>query len=85
MSTIEVILSITTALFGGGNLIQFFQLKNVRRQGSAEAYQQEITSLKLIIDLNREEIMRLNTNYSELQEKYFVLAEELQQLKSKIH
>lgn len=81
MSTLEVILSILTLLLGGGNLAQLIQVRNLRRKGSAEAYQTEINSLRLIIQSNMEEISRLNHNYAELQEKYFALAEELQNIK----
>lgn len=79
-----LVLSIATALFGGGNIFQWFQLRNLRRKSSAEAYQTEINSLRVIIDGNVKEIQRLTTSYGELQDKYFALAEELQTIKTKM-
>ena len=77
-----LILAIVTALLGGGNIFQWFLLRETKRKNSAEAYQAEINSLRTIIDGNVQEIQRLNTNYGELQDKYFALAEELQAIKS---
>ena len=81
MTITEIILTILTALFGGGNVFQWFLLRETIRKSSAEAYQAEINSLRIIIAGNVEEIQRLNTNYGELQDKYFALAEELQTVK----
>ena len=86
MSTIEVILSLLTLLFGGGNVFQWFQVRELKRKSSAEAYQTEINSLRIIIDGHVQEIQRLTSSYGELQEKYFRLAEEFQEFKtSMIH
>ena len=85
MSSIDwttLLLSIATALLGGGNIFQWFLLRETKRKNSAEAYQAEINSLRTIIDGNVQEIQRLNTNYGELQDKYFAIAEELQAIKS---
>lgn len=79
------ILAILTALLGGGNIFQWFLLRETKRKSSAEAYQTEINSLRTIIDGNVQEIQRLNTNYAELQDKYFALAEELQNVKRAMH
>lgn len=81
MDWTEIVLAVVAALLGGGNIFQFFQIREVRRKSSAEAYQTEINSLRTIIAGNVEEIQRLSTNYGELQDKYFALAEELQTLK----
>lgn len=80
----EIILAAIAALLGGGNIFQFFQVREAKRKSSAEAYQTEINSLRSIIDGNVKEIDRLNKNYGELQEKYFALAEELQDLKRNV-
>ena len=85
MDWTTLILSISTALLGGGNIFQWFLLRETKRKSSAEAYQTEINSLRTIIDGNVQEIQRLNTNYGELQDKYFALAEELQTIKRKMH
>lgn len=81
MSIYEIISTIVMALLGGGNIFQWFLLRETKRKSSAEAYQTEINSLRTIIDGNVQEIQRLNTNYGELQDKYFALAEELQTIK----
>ena len=85
MNWSEIILSIVAAILGGGNIFQWFQLREAKRKSSAEAYQTEINSLRTIIDGNVQEIQRLNTNYAELQEKYFALAEELQTIKRNMY
>lgn len=81
----EIILTIVAAILGGGNIFQWFQLREAKRKSSAEAYQTEINSLRTIIDGNVQEIQRLNTNYAELQDRYFALAEELQTLKRSMY
>ena len=81
MDWTTIILAIIAALLGGGNIFQWFQVRELKRKSSAEAYQTEINSLRTIIDGNVQEIQRLTTNYGELQDKYFALAEELQKLK----
>ena len=81
----NIILAIVTAVLGGGNIFQWFQVRELKRKSSAEAYQTEINSLRTIIDGNVQEIQRLNTNYAELQDRYFALAEELQTLKRKMY
>ena len=85
MNWSEIILTTVAALLGGGNIFQWFQLREAKRKSSAEAYQTEINSLRTIIDGNVQEIQRLNTNYAELQEKYFALAEELQTIKRNMY
>lgn len=85
MQWTEIILAVVAALLGGGNIFQWFLLRETKRKSSAEAYQAEINSLRTIIAGNVEEIQRLNTNYGELQDKYFALAEELQQLKRSMY
>lgn len=80
---LEIVLAVIAALSGGGNIFQFMQVRELRRKSSAEAYQAEINSLRTIIDGNVQEIQRLNTNYGELQDKYFKLAEELQDIKTR--
>ena len=81
----NIILAIVTAVLGGGNIFQWFQVRELKRKSSAEAYQTEINSLRTIIDGNVQEIQRLTTSYAELQVKYFALAEELQTLKRKMY
>ena len=84
MNWLEILLTIITAVLGGGNILQLFMIRSLRRKSSAEAYQTEINSLRTIIAGNVEEIQRLSSNYGELQDKYFKIAEELQELKMKM-
>lgn len=81
MDWTTILLAILTALLGGGNIFQWFLLRETKRKSSAEAYQTEINSLRIIIEGNVQEIERLKKNYGELQDKYFAIAEELQQFK----
>lgn len=81
MDWTSIILSLLTLLLGSGNLVQFVQMRELKRKSSAEAYQLEIDSLRKIIESNQKEIARLSTNYGELQDKYFRLAEEVQDLR----
>lgn len=84
MDWLSFILAIATLLLGGGNIVQFVMLKQLKRKGNAEAFQSEIQALRTIIDGNVAEIKRLQTEYGELQQKYFDLADELQNIK-KLH
>lgn len=81
MNWTEIILAIIAAILGGGNIFQWFQVRELKRKASAEAYQTEINSLRNIIDGNVAEINRLNASYAELQKNYFELAEELRRMK----
>ncbi len=81
MNWTEIILAVIAALLGGGNIFQWFQVRELKRKASAEAYQTEINSLRNIIDGNVAEINRLNASYAELQKNYFELAEELRRMK----
>lgn len=81
MNWTEIILAVIAAILGGGNIFQWFQVRELKRKASAEAYQTEINSLRNIIDGNVAEINRLNASYAELQKNYFELAEELQRMK----
>ena len=81
MNWTEIILAVLAAILGGGNIFQWFQVRELKRKASAEAYQTEINSLRNIIDGNVAEINRLNASYAELQKNYFELAEELRRMK----
>lgn len=89
MTTIETILSILVTLLGGTNIVTLAQLTSLKRKGSAEADQAQITSLTMIIEANQKEIARQNdriialesdkqewqTKYNDLYEKYNELRE----------
>ncbi|MBQ0153802.1 MAG: hypothetical protein KBS70_03350 [Bacteroidales bacterium] len=74
---LETILGILTVLLTGTNIISIFQIRSIRRKSSAEADQEQIRSLNMIIAGNIQEIARLQerldsleTKYNELYEKY---------------
>lgn len=80
----NILLALISAILGGGNIFQFVQMRELKRKSSADAYQSEINSLRLIIDGNVQEIKRLQGDYAELQDRYFALAEELQKIKANL-
>lgn len=86
MSTLEILLSILTALSGLGNLAQWLNIKALRDKAGHEAESVEIENLKATIntirdDYNdmrsayREEIDRLKTENAELRAKIAELEE----------
>ena len=90
MSISTIILTILTTLFGGVNIIQLVNNRQLRRKMSAEASKEETNSLRLIIDGNVAEIARLqqrvddySRRYDDLMDKYMSLAEEVRILKQK--
>ena len=86
----NIILAVTTALFGGLNIFQLLTFKAYKRQRNAEADSAEIESLSKIIERNQAEIGRLSQRlndadqrameqdrrYEELSNKYDKLREE---------
>ena len=84
MSTIEIILSIVTTVLGGTNLLQLINNRHLRDKMMAEADQAQNETWNQIIAGQTKEIARLQKNYGELQEKYYALAEEMQQLKAQL-
>lgn len=54
------ILGVLTILFAGTNIVTLVQLKSLKRKGSYEADAVRINNLQTIIDLQGEEIKRLN-------------------------
>ena len=81
MDWIATILAILTALFGGCNIIQLVNNRQLRRKLEADADQEHNKSLLQIINGQSEEIARLNKAYGDLQQKYFVMAEEMQSMR----
>jgi chromosome segregation ATPase len=90
-------LGILSTLFGGLNIFQWITLNSYKRLKSAEAYQSEINSLRVIIETNQAEIGRLskrleaydrreienNSRYDELYRKYDQLRDEFEEYKLK--
>ena len=81
---LHIILPIVLALLAGCNIIQLVNNRQLRSKLAAEAKQEENNALSQIINGQTKEIARLQTNYGELQEKYFALAEELQNVKAEM-
>ena len=85
MDWATLILSLLTLFFGGCNILQLINNRQLRKKLEAEADQEETKSLRLIIEGNVAEIARLQqrvddyavrydnllTKYSELQKELF--------------
>jgi len=91
MTTVEIILSIITTLFGAGNIWQFTTLRSMKRKSSAEADQAQIETLNVIISSLSKNYDTLQDRYDKLQDKYDKLIEkfdeqqkQLLELKSKM-
>ena len=83
MDWTTLILAIITALLGSGNIWQLVNNRQLKRKLNAEGEQEEIKSLRLIIDGNVAEIKRLQERYEELWDKYIKLQDELDELKNR--
>lgn len=81
---VQIFLTITTLLFGGSNIVQLVNNRQLRRKLSAESDQARNATLLQIINGQTEEISRLQNAYGQLQEKYFALAEELQDIRTRM-
>lgn len=68
MTTLEIILSVLTGLSGLGNLTQWLNLKAVREKANYEADEAHIQNLKSVIDLQADEIRRLQERVKELED-----------------
>ena len=69
MTTLEMLLTIITALSGIGNLGQWVTIKSMRQKAEYEAEDTHIESLKKIINLQAEEIKRLSKRVEDLEAK----------------
>lgn len=81
MTTVEIILAILTLLFGGGNIIQLVQMRQLKARQTAETETVAIKNLQLVISSMQAEITRLNTRVIELETKNSELAGILSKLK----
>lgn len=79
MTTIEIILSFITAILGAGNLAQWSNLRAVRAKARYEAEDAHIEGLKKIIELQADEIKRLQERQKELEDRINQLEEETRQ------
>lgn len=75
MDIVNAILGIVASLLAGTNVITLLQLRAIRRKSSAEADQEQIRSLNMIIAGNVQEIARLQERLSSLEQKYADLYE----------
>lgn len=67
MSTLEIILSVIASLSGLGNLGQWVNLRAMSRKAKYEADDAHIEALKKVIDLQAEEIRRLEDRVRRLE------------------
>ena len=84
MSALEIILSVVTALLTGGNVLQFFQLRTIKRKGEEEANQASSESWRLIVAGNVQEIKRLQERVDYYEQKYNELLIEVINLKERL-
>lgn len=73
MTTLETILTILTPLLGLGNLAQWVNLQATKDKARYEADNAHIESLKRIIELQADEIKRLQERQKLLEERISML------------
>ena len=78
------VLAIATLLLGGGNIWQLVNNRQLKRKLNAEGEQEEVKSLRLIIDGNVQEIQRLQKRVDEYADRYENLWQKYLELQSKI-
>lgn len=69
MTKLEIILAVLTAMSGLGNLTQWVNLRAIRQKADFEADNAHIDNLKSVIDLQADEIKRLQERVKELEDK----------------
>ena len=69
MTTLETILTFATALSGLGNITHWVNLKALRDKARYDADSAHIDSLKKIIELQADEIKRLQERQKELEQR----------------
>ena len=84
MTPLEIILSCVTALFGGGNILQLFVMRSIKRKSNEEANQASSESWRLIVDGNVREIKRLQERLDYYEQKYTELLNEVNELKKRL-
>ena len=78
------VLAIATLLLGGGNIWQLVNNRQLKRKLNAEGEQEEVKSLRLIIDGNVQEIQRLQKRVDDYADRYETLWQKYLELQSKI-
>lgn len=66
----DLLLPLLAALSAGGNAVQWLYTRSLKRMKAAEADMKEIESLRMIIELNRQEIDRMHERQLALEAKY---------------
>lgn len=84
MDWTTLILALITALLGSGNIWQLVNNRQLKRKLNAEGEQEEIKSLRLIIDGNVQEIQRLQQRVDDYSTKYDALWQKYLELQAKI-
>ena len=84
MDWMSFVLAIATLLLGGGNIWQLVNNRQLKRKLNAEGEQEEVKSLRLIIDGNVQEIQRLQKRVDDYADRYEALWQKYLELQSKI-
>ena len=84
MDWTTLILALITALLGSGNIWQLVNNRQLKRKLNAEGEQEEVKSLRLIIDGNVQEIQRLQKRVDDYADRYETLWQKYLELQSKI-
>lgn len=84
MDLTTLILALITALLGSGNIWQLVNNRQLKRKLNAEGEQEEVKSLRLIIDGNVQEIQRLQKRVDDYADRYEALWQKYLELQSKI-
>lgn len=69
MTNLDIILAIIAALSGLGNLTQWVNLRAARQKATFEADNAHIENLKMVIEIQSDEIKRLQDRVKELEDK----------------
>ena len=84
MDWMSFVLAIATLLLGGGNIWQLVNNRQLKRKLNAEGQQEEVKSLRLIIDGNVQEIQRLQKRVDDYADRYEKLWQKCMELQSKV-
>ena len=84
MDWTTLVLALITALLGSGNIWQLVNNRQLKRKLNAEGEQEEVKSLRLIIDGNVQEIQRLQKRVDDYADRYEALWQKYLELQSKI-
>lgn len=67
MTSLEIILTIITALLSGTNILSIITIKSYKKLKKFESDNKEIDNLKMILELQKQEIDRLSERVQKLE------------------